>query len=57
MYRTDDKYLKGMKAIFYKDKLICRNYDNPKIPKAYEHLPFIKLDYHDINWKLAGYNV
>ena len=55
MYRTDANYKKGMKAIFYKGELIKRHYDNPSVPDSHLHLPFILLDYHDIDWVLAGY--
>lgn len=55
MYTTDPNYRKGMQAIFYKDELIRRHYDNPKVPESHTHLPFILLQYHDIDWVLAGY--
>jgi hypothetical protein len=55
MYKTDANYLKGMQGIFYKGELIKRHYDNPNTPKSHEHLPFILLQYDDIDWKLAGY--
>jgi hypothetical protein len=55
MYRNESNYCKGMTGIYYKGELIKRHFDNPSVPDSHSHLPFIMLQYNDVDWELAGY--
>jgi hypothetical protein len=55
MYSNEPNYRKGMTGIYYKGELIKRHFDNPHVPDSHIHLPFVHLQYYDIDWELAGY--
>ena len=57
MYSTDLGFKKGMKVLVLEstNKIIKKHFDNPQVPKEYQHLPLVILDYNNIDWKLAGY--
>lgn len=59
MYKTDLKYIKGMKVAILEStgEIIKKHFDNvgQNIPEKYSTIPVETLSHDDINWDLAGY--